>query len=94
MSTRLKKTELIKALSAESGLSASDVAKVLSALPAVINAKLNEGFKVPVADLITISIKEVPERTVRNPADGSTRVKAAHKAPRIQIAKPLKDMVA
>lgn len=66
----MNRTELIQAVSSESGVGSSDVSSVLSALNDVTSKALATGDSVKLPGFLTIERVERSARTARNPQTG------------------------
>lgn len=89
----MKKTELLKKLSEQAGVSQKDVSSVLDALSASISETLGSGEKLAVSGLGTFDLRHNSARTGRNPQTGETIQIAASKSVKFKPAKQLKDAV-
>lgn len=89
----MKKSELVSALAEETGQSKATVGAVLDALPKVVVKGLASG-PVTLPGIAKIDVRHRPERTVRNPATGTTMRAPATTVPAIKPVKALKDAVA
>lgn len=87
----MNKTELIKAVAAEAGLTAKDTAKMYDALITVIHDTLAAGEKVQLAGFGNYEIKAKPAHEGINPATGAKVQIAASKTPVFKFGKTFKD---
>lgn len=75
----MKKHELITVLAATTGKPKATVAAVLNALPELAAKQLATGGKFVVPGVVTLTLKDTPERTYRNPNTGVAIIKPAGK---------------
>lgn len=87
----MNKSELISAVSEKSGLKKVETDKAISALVEVLTDAMKAGDKVQLVGFGTFESSERPERTGRNPHDGSTIVVPAAKVAKFKPGKALKD---
>ena len=90
----MKKSELISAIAANSGLSKKDSEKALSATIDAITNALIAGDKVQLVGVGIFDVKERAARTGRNPKTKEVINIPATKTPLFKPGKPLKDAVA
>jgi len=90
----MKKSELISAIAAGSGLSKKDSEKALSATIDAITNALVAGDKVQLVGFGIFDVKERAARTGRNPKTKEVINIPATKTPLFKAGKPLKDAVA
>ena len=90
----MKKSELISAIAAKSGLSKKDSEKALSATIDSITDALIAGDKVQLVGFGIFDVKERAARTGRNPKTKEVINIPATKTPLFKAGKPLKDAVA
>lgn len=90
----MNKTELIKAVAAKTGASQAAAANCVAAVLDSITDAMKAGETVSLIGFGTFGVKEVAERTGRNPKTGEEIKIAAHKAPYFKAGKGLKDSVA
>ena len=90
----MKKSELISAIAANSGLSKKDSEKALSATIEAITDALIAGDKVQLVGFGIFDVKERAARTGRNPKTKEVINIPATKTPLFKPGKPLKDAVA
>lgn len=72
--------------------SQKDCVMILNALQKTACDALVEGKDVRVFDGLTLYVKELNERNVRNPLTGETFVKPAHKVVKTKLGKSLKEL--
>lgn len=89
----MNKTELIEAISKESGLSGKDAEAGLNATITVIEKSLKKKQDVRVTGFGTFSITRTKARKGRNPATGEAIKIKASNSPRFKPGKTLKDFV-
>lgn len=89
----MTKSDLVAAVAAQAGTSASDTEKVLNGFRDVIQAKLKTGDDVSYPGLGKFSRVERKARTGRNPQTGDTIKVKASKAPKFTAAAGLKQVV-
>ena len=92
----MNKNDLVKAVAVKAGVTKKDAETVVDALSAVVTEALVAGDKVALPGIGTFETVEVAERTgtIRMGArKGETYVTPAHKAPKLKMAKALKDAV-
>ena len=88
--TIMSKTQLAAIIAAETGISRKQTAEVLACLTKIVKAEIEAGRKVNLLDLVKVSIRDRPERTVRNPATGEKLIKPADRSLRVSASKALK----
>ena len=89
----MHKTDLIKAIASETGLSQVDSSKALDAIIATITKSLKKGDSVTLIGFGTFKITKTAARKGRNPQTGEEiKIKAGKKA-RFVAGKALKDAV-
>ena len=93
MSKPMTKMQLIAALAEGAGTDRKTAGAVMDSLTALITREVAAGGSVLVPGIGKISCRARPERQVRNPATGKAMTKAADRAVKVTIAKPLKDAV-
>lgn len=89
----MNKSELIDNAAEETGLSKTDVEKVLRAILGSIEDSVKRGEKVAISGFGTFERRERAARTGRNPQTGETMQVAASKAPAFKPGKQFKDAV-
>lgn len=89
----MNKSELIEAATTSTGLSKSEVSKVLDGLLSSISDAVKSGDKVAISGFGTFERRERAARTGRNPQTGEELQVAASKAPAFKPAKAFKDAV-
>lgn len=90
----MNKTELVKAIAADAGLTNKDAEKALSAAIAAITKALAAGDKVSVLGFGTFEVRERGARTGLNPRTKEKIEIAASKVPAFKAGQALKDAVA
>jgi DNA-binding protein HU-beta len=89
----MKKSELVEAVAAASGLTKADATRAIDATFATITEALKAGNKVPVAGFGTFAVSQRGERNGRNPQTGATVVIPARKAVTFKAGTALKESV-
>lgn len=89
----MKKSELVEAVAAASGLTKADATRAIDATFATITEALKAGNKVPVAGFGTFAVSQRGERNGRNPQTGATVVIPARKAVTFKAGTALKKSV-
>lgn len=89
----MKKAELVEAVATSTGLTKSDVTRVMDSIFETIKESLKAGNKVPVAGFGTFDISARPARSGRNPKTGETIQIAARNAVTFKAGTALKDAV-
>ena len=89
----MKKSELVEAVAAASGLTKADATRAIDATFATITEALKAGNKVPVAGFGTFAVSQRGERNGRNPQTGAEIKIAASKVPAFVSGKALKDAI-
>ena len=87
----MKKSELVEAVAAASGLTKADATRAIDATFATITEALKAGNKVPVAGFGTFAVSQRGERNGRNPQTGATVVIPARKAVTFKAGTALKE---
>lgn len=87
----MNKTELIKATAKKAEKTIGVTGEVFAALQEVIVETLKAGEDIKVPGLGSLTVKDVPERTGRNPLTGSAIVTPAHKTVKAKLAPAVKD---
>ncbi len=90
----MNKTELVKAIATDAGLTNKDAEKALSAAIAAITKALAAGEKVSVLGFGTFEVRARGARTGLNPRTGEKLQIAATKVPAFKAGQALKDAVA
>lgn len=73
----MNKSDLIKAVAADAGLTQADANKALDAVLGVIESAMKKGDQVAITGFGTFAAKKRPARTGRNPRTGETvKIKA------------------
>jgi DNA-binding protein HU-beta len=89
----MNKAELIADLAQETGLTRSDVLKVIDALLAEVTRTLKRGDRVAFVGFGTFGVSKRKARTGRNPQTGAAIKIAARRVPRFTPGKDLKAAV-
>ena len=89
----MKKSELVEAVAAASGLTKADATRAIDATFATITEALKAGNKVPVAGFGTFAVSQRGERNGRNPQTGATVVIPARKAVTFKAGTAFKESV-
>ena len=89
----MNKTELVKAIAADAGLTNKDAEKALSAAIAAITKALAAGEKVSVLGFGTFEVRERGARTGLNPRTGEKLEIAATKVPAFKAGQAFKNTV-
>jgi DNA-binding protein HU-beta len=89
----MTKTLLTASLAEEAGTDRKTAAALLDTLAHIVTREVAAGGAVTLPGIGKIACRARPERQVRNPATGETMTKAADRAVKVTIAKPLKDAV-
>ncbi len=89
----MKKSELVEAVAAASGLTKADATRAIDATFATITEALKAGNKVPVAGFGTFAVSQRGERNGRNPQTGAAVVIPARKAVTFKAGTALKESV-
>ena len=87
----MKKSELVEAVAAASGLTKADATRAIGATFATITEALKAGNKVPVAGFGTFAVSQRGERNGRNPQTGATVKIAASKSAKFKQSSALKE---
>lgn len=89
----MTKTELVEAISKQTGLTKKDTAAALSSFVDVVTKELKKGGKVQLVGFGTFEVSKRSARTGRNPQTGATMKIAASKTPKFKAGRALKDTV-
>lgn len=89
----MNKTELVEAIATKTGMTKTDVDKVVSSFVDVVTDALVNGDKVSLKGFGNFEVKERGERSGRNPRTGETMIIAASKAPSFKASSALKSAV-
>ena len=89
----MNKSELVDAVSNQSGLAKADAARAVDAVFDAISAALKSGDSVALVGFGTFAVKARAARTGRNPRTGEPLNIAASKMPVFRAGKALKDAV-
>lgn len=89
----MNKSDLINAISEESGLTKADAGRALDATISSVSSALKSGDSISLIGFGTFSVKERSARTGRNPQTGETIQIKASKIPSFKAGKTLKDSV-
>ena len=90
----MTRAQLVAALSEEMGATKKDAGAALDALRAVIARTVAGGTPVVIPGICKVAPRSRPERTYRNPSNGTTFVKPAGTDVKVSAVKTLKDAVA
>ncbi len=90
----MKKTELVAAVAAKTGLTKADAEKAVKAVFDVITDELADGNAVQLIGFGTFEVRERAAREGLNPATKEKITIAATKVPAFKAGKALKDVVA
>ncbi len=89
----MNKTELVAAISKETGLSKKDAEAAVKAFVDVVSKELKKGGKVQLVGFGTFEVSKRAAREGRNPQTGDSMKIKASKAPKFKAGKALKDLV-
>ena len=89
----MNKTELVAAISKETGLSKKDAEAAVKAFVDVVSKELKKGGKVQLVGFGTFEVSKRAAREGRNPHTGDSMKIKASKAPKFKAGKALKDLV-
>lgn len=89
----MNKSELVEAMSKETGLSKKDTEAAVKAFVSVVSKSLKKGNPVQLVGFGTFDVGKRAGRTGRNPKTGETIKIAASKSPKFKAGKALKDLV-
>lgn len=89
----MNKTDLVKAVAAQSELSQKDAGKAVDALFSTITETLAKEEKIQILGFGTLEVRERAARKGRNPQTGEEIEIAASKIPAFKPGKELKDSV-
>ena len=89
----ITKKELIVKLAERTGSTQKAAAELLGAFTVVCEEALVAGESVTLPGFLSLSVKDVPARSARNPRTGETVEIAAHKSVAVKVGKSLKDAV-
>lgn len=89
----MNKSELIDAMSAQSGLTKADADRAYKAFVDVITEEMQKGEQISLIGFGTFLVRERQARTGRNPRTGENIEIAASKIPAFKAGKALKDAV-
>jgi DNA-binding protein HU-beta len=93
MNKPMTKSQLVAAITEETGFDKKTASAQLDALSTIITREIAAGGAVTLPGIGKVSCRERPERMVRNPATGEQMQKEADKVVKITVAKGLKDSV-
>ena len=88
----MTKTEFVKAAAKDSVLSQKAMRETLDVLQNTAFTLLASGEDVQIMDGIKLVVKEVSERTGRNPQTGESIVIPAHKTIRVKLGSTIKNI--
>lgn len=89
----MNKKEIINAVAERMSITKKDAGELVGVVFDVVTEAIVEGNSVSIPGLGKFEVKEVGERTCRNPQTGEALVVPAHKAPKFKASKTLKDAV-
>lgn len=89
----MTRTEYIKKVAEQAGMSQKAVKEVLGVMQEVAYSEMKKGDVVKIFDSVSLIGNDVPERTARNPQTGGTVVVPAHIAPKAKFGKGIKDFL-
>ena len=90
----MNKTELIAAITEQTGFTKKDAEKALNSVVEVITDALTKGEKVQIVGFGSFEVKDRPERVARNPQAPDQEITIpASKAPVFKAGKSLKEAV-
>lgn len=92
--SKLKKTELVAAVAAKSGLTRAEAALAIDAVAEVIVETMSAGRAVTIPGVGILKTAHRSERTVRNPRTGASELEQAHNVPKMTFSKSLRDGLA
>ena len=89
----MNRKELIDTMSKKSNLNKKDAESALNAFMDTVKENLANGEKISLVGFMNFDVKDVPERTGRNPKTSVNIVIPAHKKISVKVGKTLKDAV-
>lgn len=89
----MNKTELVESIAASTGMTKTDVDKVVTSFVEVVTEALAKGDKVSLKGFGNFEVRERSARSGRNPRTGETMEIAASKAPAFKASSALKKAV-
>ena len=93
MANQMTKAQLVAALAERTGGDKKAASGMLDALTGIITETVSQGGAVTLPGVGKISLRERPERMMRNPATGEPIKKNADRVVKITVAKALKDSI-
>jgi DNA-binding protein HU-beta len=90
----MNRTELVSAIAAQTGSTATAVDQILAGLSSVITEQLVKGEKVTIPGFVTFETADRAARTGRNPQTGETLQIAAKRAVKVSAGQSLTRAVA
>lgn len=87
----MKQDELIANIASDTGITKTDIEKVLKSLGNTAQGVLAEGGDLTVPGICKLSVSAKPARTARNPRTGEEILVAAKNVPKLSALKALKD---
>lgn len=87
----MNKKELINVVAERMEITKKDAGELVNVVFDVVTETIESGESVSIPGLGKFEVKEVGERTCRNPQTGEAIVVPAHKAPKFKASKTLKD---
>lgn len=88
----MNKAEMIKMIAMKTGLKQKDAREAIDAFHETLLETLATGEDVTVAEGLKFFIREVPERTCRNPRTDEPLVVPAHKAVKVKLGNCFKKL--
>lgn len=89
----MTKNDIASAIAEKTGLTKKDALAAISAYSEVILDEVKKGEKFTIPDIGSISVKDRPARTVRNPRTGESMETAACKIAKMSFVKKVKDAI-
>ncbi|MEP3666639.1 MAG: HU family DNA-binding protein [Roseibium sp.] len=93
MSNSVTGADFVSAVATETGKTKREVRDFIDVISGVVGNGISEGKTVTLPGIVRIGTRTRAERTVRNPANGETSVKPAHKVLKVTGLKPLRDSI-
>ncbi len=89
----MKKSELVKKVAAETGMSQADAARALNAIISAVSDCLISGDSITIQGFGTFKVSEHKERKGRNPSTGEAMTIPARKAAKFSPGKELSALI-
>lgn len=89
----MKRTDYIKAVAEKAGMTQKVTREILEVMQEVAYGEMKKGEEVKIFDSVTLSGKNVPQRTARNPQNGSEVVVPQHLAPKAKFGVGIKNLL-